>query len=136
MEYKNENGHVNLSLENNIVIAQFSGNLELELLSNFKTALFETIQSFKGEKWGYISDSSNVVAATPQAEQEMVAISHSMQQNNCLISAFVLTSPIAISQMQRIMQNAKRDVTFKDCLFDNLESAKHFILNELNNDLS
>ncbi|MET6758888.1 hypothetical protein [Pseudoalteromonas sp. NCIMB_1079] len=70
MEYKNKNGHVNLSLENNIVIAQFSGNLELELLSNFKTALFETIQSFKGEKWGYISDSSNVVAATPQAEQD------------------------------------------------------------------
>ena len=69
MEYKNKNGHVNLSLENNIVIAQFSGNLELELLSNFKTALFETIQSFKGEKWGYISDSSNVLAATPQAEQ-------------------------------------------------------------------
>ncbi|XQF93547.1 hypothetical protein ACOBV9_06920 [Pseudoalteromonas espejiana] len=66
----------------------------------------------------------------------MVAISHSMQQNNCLISAFVLTSPIAISQMQRIMQNAKRDVDFKDCLFDNLESAKYFILDKLNNGLS
>lgn len=136
MEYKNEHGHINLSLEGNIVIAQFSGNLELELLCKFKAALFETIQSVKGEKWGYISDSSNVLAATPQAEQEMVAISHSMQQNNCLISAFVLTSPIAISQMQRIMQNAKRDVYFKDCLFDNLESAKPFILDKLNNGLS
>ena len=49
MEYKNENGHVNLSLENNIVIAQFSGNLELELLSNFKTALLKPFNHLKAK---------------------------------------------------------------------------------------
>ncbi|AZN32338.1 hypothetical protein [Pseudoalteromonas sp. Xi13] len=136
MKYKNKHAEVTLSVEGNIVIAQFSGNLDLELLANFKTALFDKVAEFEGKQWGYISDSSCVLAATPDAEQEMVAISTHMQHTNCLISAFVLTSPIAISQMQRIMQNAKRDVDFNQCLFDNLDAAKRFISSQLNNGVS
>ncbi|TMO04922.1 hypothetical protein CWB60_14775 [Pseudoalteromonas sp. S327] len=133
MKYKNKHAEVTLSFEGNIIIAQFSGNLDLELLANFKAALFDKVAEFEGKQWGYISDSSCVLAATPDAEQEMVAISTHMQHTNCLISAFVLTSPIAISQMQRIMQNAKRDVDFNQCLFDNLDAAKRFISSQLNN---
>ena len=136
MKYKNKHAEVTLSVEGNIIIAQFSGNLDLELLANFKTALFDKVAEFEGKQWGYISDSSCVLAATPDAEQEMVAISTQMQHTNCLISAFVLTSPIAISQMQRIMQNAKRDVDFNQCLFDNLDAAKRFISSQLNNGVS
>ncbi|HBW97760.1 MULTISPECIES: hypothetical protein [Pseudoalteromonas] len=136
MKYKNKHAEVTLSVEGNIIIAQFSGNLDLELLANFKTALFDKVAEFEGKQWGYISDSSCVLAATPDAEQEMVAISTHMQHTNCLISAFVLTSPIAISQMQRIMQNAKRDVDFNQCLFDNLDAAKRFISSQLNNGVS
>lgn len=136
MKYKNKHAEVTLSVEGNIVIAQFSGNLDLELLANFKTALFDKVAEFEGKQWGYISDSSCVLAATPDAEQEMVAISTHMQHTNCLISAFVLTSPIAISQMQRIMQNAKREVDFNQCLFDNLDAAKRFISSQLNNGVS
>ncbi len=136
MKYKNKHAEVTLSVEGNIIIAQFSGNLDLELLANFKAALFDKVAEFEGKQWGYISDSSCVLAATPDAEQEMVAISTHMQHTNCLISAFVLTSPIAISQMQRIMQNAKRDVDFNQCLFDNLDAAKRFISSQLNNAVS
>ena len=136
MKYKNKHAEVTLSVEGNIIIAQFSGNLDLELLANFKAALFDKVAEFEGKQWGYISDSSCVLAATPDAEQEMVAISTQMQHTNCLISAFVLTSPIAISQMQRIMQNAKRDVDFNQCLFDNLDAAKRFISSQLNNGVS
>ena len=136
MKYKNKHAEVTLSVEGNIIIAQFSGNLDLELLANFKTALFDKVAEFEGKQWGYISDSSCVLAATPDAEQEMVVISTHMQHTNCLISAFVLTSPIAISQMQRIMQNAKRDVDFNQCLFDNLDAAKRFISSQLNNGVS
>ena len=136
MKYKNKHAEVTLFVEGNIIIAQFSGNLDLELLANFKTALFDKVAEFEGKQWGYISDSSCVLAATPDAEQEMVAISTHMQHTNCLISAFVLTSPIAISQMQRIMQNAKRDVDFNQCLFDNLDAAKRFISSQLNNGVS
>ncbi len=136
MKYKNKHAEVTLSVEGNIIIAQFSGNLDLELLANFKTALFDKVAEFEGKQWGYISDSSCVLAATPDAEQEMVAISTHMQHTNCLISAFVLTSPIAISQMQRIMQNAKREVDFNQCLFDNLDAAKRFISSQLNNGVS
>lgn len=136
MKYKNKHAEVTLSVEGNIIIAQFSGNLDLELLANFKAALFDTVAEFEGKQWGYISDSSCVLAATPDAEQEMVAISTQMQHTNCLISAFVLTSPIAISQMQRIMRNAKRDVDFNQCLFDNLDAAKRFISSQLNNGVS
>ncbi|WP_338364670.1 hypothetical protein [uncultured Pseudoalteromonas sp.] len=136
MKYKTKHAEVTLSVEGNIVIAQFSGNLDLELLVNFKTALFETVSRFDGKQWGYISDSSCVLAATPEAEQEMVSISTQMQHTNCLISAFVLTSSIAISQMQRIMQNAKREVNFEECLFNNLDDAKRFISSQLNNGLS
>ena len=136
MKYKNKHAEVTLFVEGNIIIAQFSGNLDLELLANFKAALFDKVAEFEGKQWGYISDSSCVLAATPDAEQEMVAISTHMQHTNCLISAFVLTSPIAISQMQRIMQNAKRDVDFNQCLFDNLDAAKRFISSQLNNGVS
>jgi len=34
------------------------------------------------------------------------------------------------------VQNAKRDVDFNQCLFDNLDAAKRFISSQLNNGVS
>ncbi|GAA60482.1 hypothetical protein P20652_2348 [Pseudoalteromonas sp. BSi20652] len=131
MGFKNQYGQVSLIIENNVVIAHFKGYVTAGLLNAFKAELFETIKSFKGEPWAYISDSLDVLAATPEAEREMIDISRVMAENNCLTSAFVLTSAIAINQMKRILLCAKRNVNFSGSLFTDLDSAKQFISDNL-----
>lgn len=127
MKFKNSHGSYKLHVEDNIVIAQFEGNLNPQLLTHFKAALLNTIKPFNLKAWGYISNSPDVVAATPDAEQNMVDVSQTMGANNCVVSAFILTSPIAIRQLQRILQGSNRDAYLQDCLFNDLPSAKAFI---------
>ena len=131
LEFKNNYGSYHLCVEDDIVIAQFEGNLNPQLLNHFKAALLNTIEPFKHLPWGYISHSPQVVAATPDAEKNMVDVSQTMGANNCLISAFVLSSPIAIRQLQRIMHSSGRDAHLQDCLFNDLPSAKAFIKSQL-----
>lgn len=127
MKFKNKYGSYKLRVEGSIVIAQFKGSLNPELLNHFNTTLLETIAPFKHLPWGYISDSPDVVAATPDAEKNMIDVSQTMGKNNCLISAFVLTSPIALRQIQRIMHGSGRDAHLQDCFFDDLQQAKSFV---------
>ncbi|GAA73223.1 hypothetical protein [Pseudoalteromonas sp. BSi20439] len=61
----------------------------------------------------------------------MVDVSQTMGTNNCLISAFVLTSPIAIRQLQRIMHGSGRDAHLQDCFFNDFQSAKAFVTKQL-----
>ncbi|WP_166112331.1 hypothetical protein [Pseudoalteromonas sp. Z9A5] len=131
MGFKNQYGQVSLYTENNVVIAHFTGYITSALLHAFKIELCEKIKSLKNRPWAYISDSFDVLAATPEAEKEMINISRLMAANNCLISAFVLTSAIAINQMKRILKCAKRNVNFSECLFTDLDSAKQFIFHNL-----
>lgn len=127
MKFKNKYGSYKLHVEGSIVIAQFKGSLNPELLNHFNATLLETIAPFKHLPWDYISDSPDVVAATPDAEKNMIDVSQTMGKNNCLISAFVLTSPIALRQIQRIMHGSGRDAHLQDCLFDDLQQAKSFV---------
>jgi hypothetical protein len=129
--FKNKYGQVSLYTENNVVIAHFSGYITSGLLRAFKIELCEKIKSLKNQPWAYISDSFDVLAATPEAEKEMIDISHLMKANNCLSSAFVLTSAIAINQMKRILECAKRNVNFSECIFTDLDSAKQFVSHNL-----
>lgn len=131
LEFKNNYGSYSFYVEGNIVIAQFKGNLNPELLNHFKAALLDTIATFKHQPWGYISHSPDVVAATPDAEKNMIDVSQTMGINNCIMSAFILTSPIAIRQLQRIMHSSGRDAYLQECLFDDLPSAKAFIKSQL-----
>ncbi|MEL0634848.1 hypothetical protein V6237_18970 [Pseudoalteromonas carrageenovora] len=136
MEYKNKHGQVSLHTENNIIIAKFSGYVTSGLLRVFKAELCAAIELLKCEHWAYISDSFAVLAATPEAEQEMTNISHLMHANNCIASAFVLSSAIAINQMNRILNCAGKNANINDYLFTDLESAKLYISNSLNNKTS
>lgn len=132
MEFKNKYGQVSLCTENNIIIAHFSGYVTSELLRAFKAELCVAVQPLKSKPWAYISDSLSVLAATPEAEQEMMKISRLMHANNCFGSAFILTSAIAIDQMKRVLNCVKRNVNINDYLFTDLDSAKLFISNNLN----
>lgn len=131
MKFENNYGSYSLRVEGNIAIGQFKGNLNPQLLNHFKAALLNTIEPFKHLPWGYISHSPEVIAATPDAEKNMIDVSQTMGINNCLISAFVLTSPIAIRQLQRIMHSSGRDAHLQECLFADLQSAKKFVIKQL-----
>lgn len=133
MEFKNRHGQVSLAVHDNIVIAKFKGSLNSQLLSIFTHELLKATEQLKGQPWGYISDSSDTIASTPEAEQDMVKISQTIRARNCAVTAFILTSAIAITQLQRIMNNAGQGEHFKDCLFNDIDTAKHSVARHLKN---
>ncbi len=127
----NDYGNVNFSVDNNIIVAEFSGSIDTDLLSTFGERLISTTTQFNSKPWGYISDSRNVLAATPEAELLLTKIGQKMQSANCIISAFVMTSAIAISQMSRVLQSVGRDSS--KCIFSDITSAKQYVSEHLKN---
>ena len=128
---KNDYGNVNFYVDNNIIVAEFSGSIDTYILSVYGEKIINTTAQFNGNPWGYISDSRKVLAATPEAELLLTKIGKKMQAANCFISAYVMTSAIAISQMSRVLNSVGRDGT--KCIFSEVESAKQYVIKHLKN---
>jgi hypothetical protein len=127
VKFSNSHGSVTLHVEQNIVIAKFSGCVSLDLMQQFEKGIVELTAPIKAQPWGYISDSSSVIAATPDAEQYIVNVSYKMRANNCILSAFVITQAIAKNQTQRILKNSGVKSDLSKRFFDNPDQAKEFI---------
>ncbi|MDP2633695.1 MAG: hypothetical protein ACPG5Z_11950 [Pseudoalteromonas sp.] len=127
MEFKNQYGHVKLHHESNILIASFTGYINERLVVELSNAMLQRAKSFAGAPWGYISNSKNVQAATPEAEASFVALTKNMIKDGCIASAFIFDSSLIINQMQRVFKNAGLDFNIHNMLFSNLEEAKSFI---------
>ncbi|MGO2371194.1 MAG: hypothetical protein ACTH5C_02365 [Pseudoalteromonas prydzensis] len=127
MKFSNKHGQVSLHREQNIIIADFCGNLNASLVTAFSNGLFEQVSQLANKPWGYISNSQNLLAATPQAEQQLTLLASAMVRNGCIASAYIFDSAIVINQMQRIIHNAALSVDIRHRLFKCLAQAKTFV---------
>ncbi|CAM3694725.1 MULTISPECIES: hypothetical protein [Pseudoalteromonas] len=127
MKFINKYGQVSLQCEQNIIIADFSGNVNASLVSAFANSLLTQVAQFANKPWGYISNSQTLLAATPQAEQQLTLLTSAMVHKGCIASAYIFDSSIVINQMQRILDNAGLNMDIRPCLFNSLAQAKAFV---------
>ncbi|GHB56375.1 hypothetical protein GCM10008107_01500 [Psychrosphaera saromensis] len=120
-----------MTIHENILISEFEGAVSVSIVEFFIKAAKTLIKKINAEKWGYISCSKQAEAATPDAEKLLIQSAHLFYDMGCVQSAYVLTSPIAISQVQKLRASIGIDEPLKNILFDDLQQAKDFILNTL-----
>ena len=131
LRFKELCGELTMELEGRIVIATFTGAIDASLARHFAQAIDRLVAPIKGQNWGYISCSEGVDAATPDAEPLFVqAVGHYFQLG-CRSSGFVMSSPIAIKQMDSILKRAGLQDGIQPRLFDSRQAAKSHIASSL-----
>ncbi|MCF7519360.1 MULTISPECIES: hypothetical protein [Pseudoalteromonas] len=131
MEFKNHYGSVSIITEGSIIIGQFSGNINARLVNNFATGLKKHVSALAGRPWAYISHSTHLLATTPDAERSFANLFRALQGTNCIATAYMFSSSIVLNQMKRIIAEAEAPIQILDCLFDDLQSAKAYVLKQL-----
>ncbi|WP_404340382.1 hypothetical protein [Pseudoalteromonas mariniglutinosa] len=132
MEFKNNYGTVSITVEDNIIIAEFSGNLNISLVNAFADSLHHYLTPLSGEPWCYIANCSTLLAATPEAEAGFTSLVKKVKEQNCIASAYIFSSALVFNQMKRILAKAESQVQLLDCLFNDVDSAKNYVTNQLN----
>ena len=131
LEFKNHYGSVSIITEGSIIIGQFSGNINARLVNNFATGLKKHVSALAGRPWAYISHSTHLLATTPDAERSFANLFRALQGTNCIATAYMFSSSIVLNQMKRIIAEAESPIQILDCLFDDLQSAKAYVLKQL-----
>jgi len=131
LEFKNHYGSVSIITEGSIIIGQFSGNINARLVNNFATGLKKHVSALAGRPWAYISHSTHLLATTPDAERSFANLFRALQGTNCIATAYMFSSSIVLNQMKRIIAEAEAPIQILDCLFDDLQSAKAYVLKQL-----
>ncbi len=131
LEFKNHYGSVSIITEGSIIIGQFSGNINARLVNNFATGLKKHVSALAGRPWAYISHSTHLLATTPDAERSFANLFRALQGTNCIATAYMFSSSIVLNQMKRIIVEAEAPIQILDCLFDDLQSAKAYVLKQL-----
>ena len=54
-----------------------------------------------------------------------------LQGTNCIATAYMFSSSIVLNQMKRIIAEAEAPIQILDCLFADLQSAKAYVLKQL-----
>jgi len=123
LKFKELCGELTMTIDDNVVIAQFSGAIDTKLAQHFIGSVEALVAPLNGQVWGYVSCSESVDAATPDAEALFVSAVGRYVQLGCRASAFVLTSPIAIRQMDRVLKRAGLEDGLTDRLFPSKQEA-------------
>ena len=131
MEFKNHYGSVSIITDGPIIIGQFSGNINARLVNDFAAGLKKHICDLAGKPWAYISHSTNLYATTPDAEHGFVSLLKELKDTNCKATAFIFSSSIVLNQMKRVIAQAQSPIQILDCLYDDLDSAKDYVLKQL-----
>lgn len=126
-EYQTINGSVRVELDDNLMIAEFKQAVDGKLMREFLTIMAELAAYFEGQPWGYISHSIACDAATPEAEELLVASVLQGRQLGCVAGAYVINSCVALSQSDRILKKAGLDTGIEGRHFDTLTSAKQYL---------
>ena len=132
MEFINQYGQVNISQQKDTIICSFRGSLNERLVDSYTAGLSSLIKNFHGKEWAYVCDANMVVAATPEAEKKLVTMTEFAQVNNCIASAFIFASNLAVNQMQRVLDKASSGQNLADILFNDLPAALDYVSQVLN----
>ena len=131
--YKDKFGSINITLEDNIITAEFTGAVSVGIATYLLEKGRELKSVIRVPYWGYISNSLNAEASTPEAQKILLQAAAEYQQAGCIRAVFLLTSPIAIAQMEALRAAVGITEPFSDVLFDNYHDAKAHLDNYLSN---
>lgn len=110
-----------------IVLCRFQGSVGSTLLTFFARHLEQVVGPLKGSPWAYLSSSADAVAGTPEAEAVLAKAAIEAHGWGCVQAAYVLTSPIAISQTRNIREKIGVQQPLEDVLFTTEEAAKEYL---------
>ncbi|WP_105199788.1 hypothetical protein [Pseudoalteromonas sp. T1lg10] len=129
--YSGANGSYQLTRQGDVIVGQFSGAINERMIATFATQLETLVKEHQLERWGYISNSKDVLAATPEAQVLMVSVAEKMFAHGCQAAAFVINSAIAINQLEQIRRALGRANSANDIVFENFDDALVYIQNNL-----
>ncbi|MBS3796949.1 hypothetical protein [Pseudoalteromonas sp. BDTF-M6] len=125
--YSGANGSYQLSRQGDVIVGQFSGAINERMIATFATQLETLVKEHQLQRWAYISNSMDVLAATPEAQLRMVSVAEKMFAHGCQAAAFVIDSAIAINQLEQIRRSLGRADTASDIVFDNFDDALAYV---------
>jgi hypothetical protein len=125
--YKNQFGSIKISFDNNIMTTKLKGAVSISLVEYLIKTAEKLIKDITPQPWGYISSSIKAQALTPDGYALLVKAAKAFQKNGCVKSAYVLSSPIAIAQIEKLRRDMGVTIPLKDVLFDDLDQARDFM---------
>lgn len=126
-KYTTSAGALTLDVEGDVVIARFSGNVCTRIARYFVSKISDCAKQIDEQNWGYISYSKDVIAATPEAFELFVDAGHEFRRCGAVCDAYVLLSPIAIHQMDKVRKRLGIPQPIEQALFPDIEQAKVYI---------
>ncbi len=132
-EYKTINGELIIKREENVIVAEFIGTLDLKIAIAFKNALLELTKPLQGQKWAYLSLSPRNDAATPEAEEVLVECLQLAWSLGCVAGAYVLKTNLTIDQVDRMLKKAGLATGIQGKIFNSAEEARQSVNNALTN---
>lgn len=129
--YKDRNGSVSMEIVGQMLRVSFTGACGSGMSKQFYDAVAGMIPNFGTKPWAYLSASPDFVAATPEAfEWIFKAYQHSIV-NGCRGEAYVLTSAVAKSQIEKLLIKAGSSHQLDDVIFDNETDAINAVNQQL-----
>jgi hypothetical protein len=129
--YTTQFGSIHITYEQNVITAIFKGSVSLSIAEYFVKAMELALKEIELPYWGYVSYSNQAEATTPDAYDLILKTANKHRSSGCVAAAHVLTSSIAIYQTQKIRDSIGLKEPLEECLFDNINDAKVFVLKEL-----
>jgi len=124
-------GRLTLKTEGQFLIAQFEGCVSQACATFFLENLDAAVANFQSKKWAYISHSDLADAGTPEALDILIKAAVRVHQLGCSGAAYVLDSPIAISQTLQMRKKIGVTQPLTEVMFDSVEEAKDYLLSSL-----
>jgi hypothetical protein len=123
-QFLTSSGSIVIEVEDLCIIASFKGNICKNIANFFLSKIPECVQEVGAEHWGYISCSQGAFGATKEAFDIFVEAFKLSVSLGAVCSAYVLKSPVAIDQMDKVRRAGGSTVPIQEVLFHDLESAK------------
>ena len=125
--YQDNFGSIKITLEDNIITAEFSGAVSPGIARFLLEKGREVKAKINVAHWGYISNSLKAEASTPEAQKILLQAAAEFKQTGCVRGVFLLTSAIAIAQMEALRAAVGITEPFRDVLFDKYDDAKIYL---------
>ena len=131
LSYQTQFGSINITFEKNVITAIFEGAISISIAEYFAKAIELALKEIKLSYWGFVSCSNQADAITPDAYDLLLKTANTHRNTGCVTSAHVLISSLVIYQTQKIRNAIGLTEPLDECLFDNINDAKAFVLKEL-----
>ena len=115
------------------ILATVVGSIGESVTQRFCRDFRHIVESLpEGTMWAYLCDMSECDGYTGDAERFLVENSNFAKRRQCMVDAYVITSPLAKEQIRRTRIEAHIPGQTDDHVFENIEEAKSFSLIALN----